>query len=133
MTIAAFYHEEQVTVGDETLRLVINFAALDAVESLTGRSFDRILAEFTDEGEPGRPAKEPGVALQGKVVWGLLRQHHPELSLDQVAGLLFGPTSAKIGAAIAKLMAAAFPPAEAAAEKAKAANPPEPRGASPTS
>ena len=126
MTIAAFYHEEQVTVGDETLRLVINFAALDAVESLTGRSFDRILGEFTGEGEPG-------MALQGKVVWGLLRQHHPELSLDQVACLLFGPPSAKVGAAIAKLMAAAFPAAEPADTKAKAANPPVPRGASPTS
>ena len=126
MTIAAFYHEEQVTVGDETLRLVINFAALDAVESLTGRSFDRILGEFTGDGEPG-------ISLQGKVVWGLLRQHHPELSLDQVAGLLFGPTSAKVGAAIAKLMAAAFPPAEPADGKAKGANPPEPRGALPTS
>ena len=122
--LAAFYHEEQLTVGDETLRLVINFAALDAVESLTGRAFDRILADFT------KPDAEPQLSLQGKVVWGLLRQHHPEITLDQVAALLFGPTGARIGAAIAKLMAAAFPAAEPADPKAKGANPRRPRGAS---
>lgn len=130
MSFAPFYHEEQVTIGDETLRLVINFAALDAVESLTGRGFDRILAEFTGADEvAGAPAREPGVALQGKVVWGLLRQHHPELSLDHVAGMLFGPASAKIGAAIAKLLAAAFPSADPVDPKAKAGNPRKPRGA----
>ncbi|KQM88658.1 hypothetical protein ASE67_02645 [Sphingomonas sp. Leaf23] len=122
--LAAFYHEEQLTVGDETLRLVINFAALDAVESLTGRAFDRILADFT------KKDAEPQLSLQGKVVWGLLRQHHPEITLDQVAALLFGPTGARIGAAIAKLMAAAFPAAEPADPKAKGANPRKPRGAS---
>lgn len=134
MTFAPFYHEAQVTVGDATLRLVINFAALDAVESLTGRGFDRVLAEFTGgDTAPGVPAPEPGVALQGKVVWGLLRQHHPDISLDQVAGLLFGPASAQIGTAIAKLLTAAFPAAEPTPKKVKAARPPRPRGVSPTS
>jgi hypothetical protein len=117
----AFYNEQAVKVGDDTLRLVINFAAIDAAEGMIGRDFDQILAELTSQ-DP-----KPGLALQGKVVWALLREHHPDVSIDQVATLLFGPASTVLGMAIGKLLTAAFPSARGAA---KPANPRKPRGAS---
>lgn len=128
MTLAPFYHEVAVPYADETYRLVLDFAALDAIESETGRTFDRILQEFTT------PGAEPATSLQAKVVWGLLRRHHPELTLDHVPTLLFSEASVAIGVGMGKLFETAFPRADPQAKKAKPANPRKPRGASkPTS
>lgn len=130
MSLTAFYHEAAVRVDDDTqLRLVIDFAALDAVEGLVGKPFDRILEDFT------AADSDPPLGLQGKVIWGFLRRYHPEVSLDQVANLLFGPSSVALGVAIGQLFNAAFPTAEPDdGKKAKAANPRKPRGTSkPTS
>ncbi|MEG3152998.1 hypothetical protein U1769_24155 [Sphingomonas sp. ZT3P38] len=113
--IEAFYNEEAVAVGDDTLRLVINFHTIDAIESLTGRDFDDILEDLTAK------KRKPGQALLTKVVWGLLRQHHPDVTLDQALGLVRGKASLAIGVAIGKLINAGF--AEAEEPKAKDENP----------
>jgi hypothetical protein len=112
-----FYAEQTVVVDGETLRLVINFLAIDATEQLVGLDYDTILAELQKEG-----------ALTGltvKVLWGLLRQHHSDLSLDQVATLIRGEAGLTVGLAVRELLAAAF----STEEKEKDENPPEPRGA----
>jgi len=119
--LQAFYHEKAVQVGDETLHLVINFAALDAAEQQIGRPFDEVLGELLS------PLRSPPLGLQGKVVWALLRDRHSEISLDQVATVLFGPASAAVGLALGDLLAAAFPATDG---KAKAKNPRKPRGVS---
>jgi hypothetical protein len=124
VTLAAFYHEVAVLYREETYRLVLDFAALDAIESETGRSFDGILREFTT------PHAEPATTLQAKVVWGLLRRHHPEITIDQVVSLLFSVASAAIGIGMGKLFETAFPRADPSQKKAKPANPRKPRGAS---
>ena len=126
MSLAPFYHEVAVPLEDETFRLVLDFAALDAIESETGRPFDGILREFTS------PGAEPATSLQAKVVWGLLRRHHPDIALDQVLTLIYSTASSAIGIGMGKLFETAFPRAEPAKKKAKAANPPKPRGASRT-
>ena len=113
-----FYNEEVIHVGEDRLRLVLNFRAIDAAEGLIGKPFSSVLAEVADG--------TAGEALVGKVVWGLLREHHPELSIDQVAGLLFGPPGILLGGAVNRLLHASF----SAAEEPEAANPPKPRGAS---
>lgn len=123
--LQAFYNEEAVAVGGDTYRLVIDFAAIDAVESLLGRSFGDVVNEVL---KPNAP-----VSLIGKVVWGLLRRHHPELTIDQVASLLFGEPGVAVGAAVGKLIEAAFNLAPATEEKEKGKNPRKPRGASKTS
>lgn len=123
--LAAFYHEEPVTVGDDTYRLCMNFRGIDAIESSTGRPFDGILQEFTS-GDAS-----PTISLQGRVVWGLLREHHPSVTIDQVATLLFSPASVQIGMAMGKLFDNAFPRAEEPKPgKDKPAHPRKPRGAS---
>jgi len=127
VTIAIFYHEVAVAYEGETLRLALDFLALDAIESATDRSFDGILRELTT------PNVEPTTSLLSKVVWGLLRQHHPDITLDQVPTLLYSDASTAIGIGMGKLLETAFPRAEPAKGKAKPANPRKPRGASKSS
>lgn len=128
MKIAAFYHEEVVKSGDDPLRLVLNFRSLDAIESETGRPFDGILHELTN------PEHVPATSLVSRVVWGMLREHHPEVDIDQATTLVNGRTAAAIGLAMGKLFENAFPRADLAKPKGRSANPKQPRGASnPTS
>lgn len=117
--LKAFYHEQAVEVEGSTLRLVIDFGALDAIESLTGKGFDGTVQELT--------RADPPMSLQARVVWGLLRRHHPEVSLDQATTLLFGDTGKLVGIAMGQLIAAAFSPDDEPAEAKP--RPRKPRGA----
>lgn len=119
--LASFHHEEVVTVGEDALRLVINFLALDAIESAVGRGFDTILRDLTSS------SARPAIGLQAQVLWGLLREHRPDITLDQAAALVIGPTNTAIGMALGRLLASAFPAGE---QKAKDPHPRAPRGAS---
>lgn len=119
--VAPFYHEQALTVDGEQLRLVINFAAIDATESLLApMTFADIIGQLV--------LGTASMSVQAKVVWGLLREHHSDLTIDQATTLLMGPTGEATGIAVNRLLTAAFPPAEP--KKAKGANPPKPRGAS---
>lgn len=118
--VKPFYNEQNVVIDGETLRLAINFKAIDATERLLGRDYASILDELQ---EPSCP-----IGTTGGVVWGLLREHHPEMSIDQAATLCFGVHSIAVGLALTDLLQAAFP----LAEKEKGANPPKRRGRSPT-
>lgn len=117
-----FYHEQLVEVDGEKLILAINFKAITATERfLDGRGYDLILEELQSPGCP--------IETTGAVVWGLLREHHPTVSIDEAASLLFGQNGMKVGLAISSLLESAFP----TAEKVKGKNPPKPRGALRTS
>jgi hypothetical protein len=116
-----FYNEAQVPLRDGTvLRLAVNFRAIDAFEGLTGKSLDSVLPEIV--------AGTAGYGLVGKFVWALLLEHHPDLSMDQVAGLMFGEDGAAVGVVIGDLVRLAFNLGEA--PKEKAANPRKRRGVS---
>jgi len=117
----AFFHEQQVAVGGETITLAINFRAIDATEQLIGRNYDEILKELQKDESP--------VSLKGKVIWGLLREHHPEYNLDHILPLMRGEVGVKMGLAIEQLLHAAFP----TAEKEKGKNPLKRRGRSQSS
>lgn len=119
--VDAFYHEQAVKVGDETITLVIDFKAIDATEQLLDLGYDKILDKIQQP--------DVKVGFSGKVLWGLLREYHSDLSLNQVLTLAQGETGMTMGLAMTNLLAAAFP----VAEKAKGKNPPEPHGASKTS
>ena len=118
----AFYNERTVAAGDETLRLVINFRAIDAIESLLDRPFNDVLADLN--------AGAPKLGMIAQVLWGFLREHHAELDIDQVTSLLFGSTGLAMGVTINELLAAAFPSESEGEAKAKGKNPRAPRGAS---
>lgn len=118
MSLKPFYNEQSVVIDGDAYKLVINFRAIDATEQLVGMGYDSILTEVQSPAAP--------VGLTGKVLWGLLREHHSELSLDQVLTLQFGENGLTMGLAVSQLLQTAFP----VAEKAKVKNPPRPRGAS---
>lgn len=117
----AFYHEQSVTVDGETLRLVINFRALDAIEGVLDRSFEDVLTELT------RKQPKPRLGTIGPVLWGLLQEHQPTITLDEAASLLFGEAGSTVGLALGKLVEAAFI-ADDGKERPK--NPRKRRGAS---
>lgn len=119
--VKPFYNEQTVKVGSEEFRLVLNFATIDAVESLLApRTFDEIVGELL--------GGKPPLATQTRVVWGLLREHHPELSIDQAMTIASGQSAEGVGIAVGNLIMAGFPLSDGT--KAKEANPPKPRGAS---
>jgi hypothetical protein len=115
----SFFHEGQVEVEGETLHLVCNFRAIDCIESVTGEKMSDILPQLVD----------PPFSLVGKVLWGLLRETHEGVTLDQAAGVGFGPDGAKVGLVMGDVLRRAFN----IGEEAKGKNPPKRRGASKTS
>ena len=114
----SFYHEGQVEVDGETLHLVCNFRAIDCIESLTGQNMSDILSQLVD----------PPHALVGKVTWGLLREKHEGVTLDQAMHVAFGPEGPKVGLVIGDVLRRAFNVGEAKDE-----NPRKRRGALKTS
>lgn len=110
-----FYHEQSIEIDGETIILAIDFRAIDATEELIGLDYDEVLEKIQ------KP--KPKTGLMGKVVWGLLRKHHPAMSWDEILTMLAGSNGAITGMAIGKLFEAAFP------EEEKGKNPLEPRGA----
>lgn len=109
-----FYHEGQVEVEGETLTLVCNFRAIDVIESVTGETMDAILPQLA----------EPPFALVGKCLWALLREKHEGVTLDEAAGVGFGPDGAKVGLVMGDVLRRAFN----IGEEAKGENPPKRRG-----
>ena len=119
--VRPFYHEQRVEVEGEPLRLVLNFGAIDAAESiLAPLTFDQIIGQMLDG--------SASLATQARVIWGLLREHHPELSIDQATAVVVGSNNVAIGVAVGNLIQAAFPLKSDKEETG--ANPPKPRGAS---
>ena len=111
----SFYHEGQVEVDGETLHLVCNFRALDVIESVTGEKMTNILPQLID----------PPHSLVGKVLWGLLREKHEDVTLDQAAGVAFGDQGAAVGLVMGDVLRRAFNIGEEKKE-----NPPKRRGTS---
>lgn len=80
-----FYHEGQVEAGGEKLILVCDFYAIDAIESITGEDWDSLLTKMTSR------------SVSTKVLWGLLRRKHEGITLDEAAGIAFGPDQEAVG------------------------------------
>lgn len=73
-----FFHEATVALADDfALHLVLDFSAVDRLERLLGVSIDDVIGEMLKS-----------VSQMTKVLWAVTREHHADLSLDQVAGIL---------------------------------------------
>lgn len=110
-----FFHEGQVEVEGETLHLVCNFRTIDVIESITEQKMSDILPQLID----------PPHALIGKVLWAMLREKHEGITLDEAAGVGFGPDGVAIGVVLGDILRRAFNLGEAKDE-----NPPKRRGRS---
>lgn len=113
-----FHHEAEIEVGGEKLILVCNFRAIDVIESVTGEKMTEILPQLVD----------PPYALLGKVLWGLLRERHEGVTLDEAAGVMFGSSGPRVGIVMGDVLRRAFNLGEE--PEAKVKNPPKRRGAS---
>lgn len=122
--LKSFYEEAQVTVGDDTLRLVVNMRTIDATENLVGMPMPELLKILFG------PANMVPMALLGKLVWGLCREHNPEITLDQALFLSCGEAGAEVGVTVGDLVRRTFHIGEEAKGEE---NPPKRRGRSKTS
>ena len=122
MSLVAFGCEEQVTVGGEALTLRLDFRAISVMEGALQSDMPSIVANFRS----GRPQ----ISVLGQMLWAMLREHHPEVTLDQAAGIMFADEAAKVGFALDALLERAFP---FPVEDRKTKNPPKQRGRSKSS
>jgi hypothetical protein len=118
---AAFYNEAQVPVGETVLRLVTNMRTIDATEAIVGMTMPNVITKLL--------SKDPPSTLSGKVLWGMLREHHGEITLDQALALATGEQQDLIGLAMGDLIQRTYH----IGEDKKGENPPKRRGASRTS
>lgn len=122
MSLVAFGEEEQVKVGDTVLNLRLDFRAITIMEGALQSDMPSIIANFRS----GRPQ----LSILGQMLWALTREHNPEVTLDQAAGIMFAPEAAKVGFALDALLERAFP---MATEGRKKPNPPRRNGRSKSS
>lgn len=121
MSLKPFFHEGQVDVEGEKLTLTCNFRVIDMVESLTGEKMSDVLPQMVD----------PPSALAGKVLWAMLREKHEGITLDEAAGVMFGPERESVGIVMGDVFRRAFNIGEE--PEAKGKNPRKRRGRSQTS
>jgi hypothetical protein len=117
----AFFAEGTFTTEDgEALTLVCDFFAMDVVESVTKERWDDIVPQLVD----------PPRALAVKVLYGLLRKRHEQITLDEAAGVSFDKNSIALWAVVGDVIrrASNMPDGESKDE-----NPPKRRGRSKSS
>jgi hypothetical protein len=113
--------ESEAVIDGEVYRFVIDHSALAHAEWAAGVKINELLPALAD---PSRPQT---LAI-GAIIYGALRKHHRDLSMDDALNLAERGGEA-IGLALGEAMEGAFPAAKAGAE-----NPPKPpRGAGTTS
>jgi hypothetical protein len=72
-----FLHEAEVAVDGGILRLVLNFRVINQLEALLDKGMDEILGELNSS-----------LSTATKFLWATTREHHPDLTLDQIAGVM---------------------------------------------
>lgn len=82
MDFPPFFHETEIALSDDfTLHMVIDLPAVDRLERLLKSDISSIAKSMTSS-----------VAAMAKVLWGVTREHHDDLDLSQIAGILLpGP------------------------------------------
>ena len=111
--VRAFRATEIVETPDGAFTLAIDIAIIDALEDEFDLGFDALMQQFQTEQRVGRLCR---------LLRGLMARHHPDLSLDDVAGL-FMEHAEKFGESFTRLFEKARPDQ---AEEAKGQNPPKP-------
>jgi hypothetical protein len=118
----SFYAEGQLqTRGGDKLTLVCDFYTIEVVQGVTGQNWDEILPLlFTGDR-----------ALLVKVLYGLLRKRHQDITIDEAAAVSFDCDQTVLGATVADVIKRACNLADG--EEAKDENPPKRRGRSKSS
>lgn len=124
MSLEAFGIEEQVQVCGETLTLRLDFRAITGIEGKLDLAMPVVAAMLRSGCPP--------VSWFAQVAWFMLREHHQDVTLDQVAGAMFSEDSSAMGFAVLALIDRAFP-VPVPGEDKKPKNAPKQRGRSKSS
>jgi len=74
-----FHFDAEVEAAEGfILHLSIDFAVINKLEGLLNKGMDELLGELVTS-----------ASVMGKFLWAMTREHHPDLTLDQVAGIMF--------------------------------------------
>lgn len=120
MSLVAFGLEEQVQVCGETLTLRLDFRAITGIEGALERDLPTVAAVLR--------SGNPPITWVGQIIWFMLREYHRDVTLDQVAGIMFSEQDGgKLGIALNALLDRAFP---VVTEDKKPKNAPKRRGRS---
>lgn len=123
--LVAFSPEEQVEAFGRKLTLRLDFQAITTIEGALNMSMPLASAHIRS----GSPSY--GVLVQ--VLWAMTREHHPDLTHNQILSIVMdpGPDGTKVGFALDALLERAFPLIETEDRKPK--NPRKRNGRSKTS
>lgn len=74
-----FYFEAEVEAAEGfVLRMSVNFGVINRLEALLDKGMDELLGDLAGQ-----------ASVMGKFLWAMTREHHSDLSLDQIAGIMF--------------------------------------------
>jgi hypothetical protein len=86
MEFKPFYHEAQIALSDDfTLHMVVDISVVERLEGMLGRSMDQIIEEMFSS-----------ASMLAKVLWGVTRPNHDDLTMAQIAGILLPADPAKV-------------------------------------
>lgn len=103
MSLVAFSVEEQAEAFGETLTLRLDFRAATVIEGALDMDLPIAVAHIR--------SGSCSYSVLCQVLWGLLREHHPSVTLDQCLSVVMdkGTDGAKVGFALDALLNRAFP------------------------
>lgn len=94
-----FFAEGLIETEDgEKLALVCDFYTIDVLEQISGENWDDILPQLVS----------PPRALAVKVLYSLLRKRHPDITLDEAAGVSYDKNQIAIWAIVGDVIGRAL-------------------------
>lgn len=101
--IVGFSPEEQVEAFGEKLTLRLDFRAITTIEGALDMPLPLVIAHVR--------SGSPSYSVLGQVLWAMTREHHNDLTLDQVLAIVMDktPDSARVGFALDALLERALP------------------------
>lgn len=111
MSLVAFSPEEQVEAFGTKLTLRLDFRAITTIEGALNMPLPMAVAHIR--------GGSPSYSILGQVLWALTREHHSDLTHDQILAIVMdsGPDGTKVGFALDALLERAFPLATEGREK----------------
>jgi hypothetical protein len=103
VSLVAFAPEEQVEAFGETYTLRLDFRAISVIEGTLDMSLRDVCVHLR--------SGNPPVGLLSRVLWAMLREWNPEVTIDQALAIVMTPgkEAAQFGMALDSLLERAFP------------------------
>lgn len=97
MELKPFRHEASFAVGETSLRLVMDIQTISRLETMSHRSIEDLLERVGTS-----------TALASQFVWAATREGNPDVTVDQIAGIMFSPDGGALMVTLGDLVKRAF-------------------------